>query len=106
MPDKITIGAIVFDVKRDYETRARLEAISDGPFDGVSHMPTGTIFVGDDLVDDYARVILLHEVMHMVIGASGDRFKTAVEEDFISTLAAGLLRTLRDNGGLTACLVG
>lgn len=106
MPKSVRIGPLTFPIET---TPLALEAATKdagSDIDGYSKLSAVSIVVSPTLSPEYAPIVLLHEVLHMVLGVSGtDSFDDGVEEAFVLGAAATLLGVLRDNPTLVAYLL-
>jgi hypothetical protein len=99
--------------------RYELEVIEDSglpldPYDPASYAAIGMTDTDalkiklrgpDGMAEDTARAVLLHEVLHAIIGTVGIPIDREDEEQLVKMLAPALLHTLRDNPELVAALL-
>lgn len=90
LPDRIKIGACTWCVIR-----------TEVPDDEMGHTEceNHTIFLSDKLNEEAAETVLVHELLHACLYASGiDEGDRLTEEDFVNRVAYLLHATLKDNG--------
>jgi hypothetical protein len=73
---------------------------------GSCEMASLTIAVDAGRSEDYARAILLHEILHACIRSSDPTIEDEAEETAVAAITSPLLATLRDNPSVVAYLLG
>ena len=70
---------------------------ADGPHLGEMHGDTGTILIQEGQSRESLKDTLLHEVFHAIRYQQGREDGGKVEEDYVRSLATGLIGVLSDN---------
>jgi hypothetical protein len=98
-PKKIKIGYANYTVVEDDE---RLKENAAGGM----HAPNSSrIYVETEQENDYAKMALLHEVLHGCAHVSSVPTDDTQEELFVAIISPNLLQALRDNPQLVAYLL-
>jgi Zn-dependent peptidase ImmA (M78 family) len=101
MPSKIRIASHNYKVS---ETKDLKNDKGEGAW-GLSSHSDSVISIDKTLASSHKKTILLHEILHAVVYATGFEFKDDREEEFIRTMTPTLLATLQDNKKITEYLV-
>lgn len=75
-----------------------------GGDDGKCHYRAAELAVANDQSSFDERDTALHEVMHAIRCAQGREYGGKVEEDYVRSLATGLMAVFADNPGFAAWL--
>jgi hypothetical protein len=98
-PKKIKVGYATYSVVEDDVRLTESKA-------GGMHAPnTSTIYVEKEQEIDYAKMALLHEVLHACVYVSSVPTDDTTEELYVSIIAPNLLEALRRNPQLVAYLL-
>ncbi len=97
-PKRIKVGYENLEIVEDGERLIESEA------GGMFAPNSARIYVEPRQDYDYAKMALLHEVLHCCLHASGADTDKTIEEHYISVMSPVLLQVLRDNPHLVAFL--
>ena len=106
LPLRVTVGATTYTIVQDQAAMDERRRATGRDAVGRVDATTQQIFVSPSGGPDYQADTLLHEVLHCVWIAAGDRRDKVDNETAIAALTPGLLATLRQNPELVACLLG
>jgi hypothetical protein len=98
-PKKIKVGYANYDIVEDDVRLIESKA-------GGMHAPnTSRIYVESEQENDYAKMALLHEILHACVYVSSVPSDDVAEELYVSIIAPNLLEALRRNPRLVAYLL-
>jgi len=103
-PRAVKISPYTWSVK--WSRHEVLKHHPNGDACGACDMESMTIAVDPGKHEDYARVTLLHEILHACIRSSDPTLDDEHEETAVAAISSPLLAALRDNPGVVAYLVG
>jgi Zn-dependent peptidase ImmA (M78 family) len=90
-PSKIKVGYASVKIVEDNARLVESEA-------GAMFSPNlATIYVESQQKNDYAKMALLHEILHVCLHSSSVETDKTIEEHYVSAMAPVLLQTLREN---------
>lgn len=97
LPATIKVGGIQFKIVIDGDLRD-----SEGnKLDGWARPSKSEILIQSGLNPQYARVVLIHEILHTILVASGRYPKEAV----VDTVAYGIVQVLQENPLLVGAIL-
>lgn len=97
-PSRIKVGYASVKIVED---NARLTEAEAG---GMFSPNLATIYVESREKTDYAKLALLHEILHACLHSSSVETDKTIEEHYVSAMSPVLLQTLRENPELVAFL--
>ena len=106
LPKKVKVGPITYAVltsPQDYEARLRDEE-EPGVLEGWSQGRRAEIGLRPEMNVQYARQVMVHELLHQVLTVNSMQISADDEEVVVRALEAGLLQVLRDNPALVKWL--
>ncbi len=117
IPAAIEVLGQTFIVRVQPHPTAQLNPDDNDSTDAMGHCDRQRLVISlrgpDGMADDKAREVLLHEVLHAIIGTARippfhatTEADDDLEEKIVSMLAPLLLHTLRENPGLVRVILG
>ena len=102
-PEKVYVSPYTWSIK--YSKAEVLKHHPTGDACGSCDLESMTIAVDPGKSEEYARVTLLHEILHAAIRSSDPNIESDAEEMAVASMTGPLLATLRDNPDVVAYLI-
>lgn len=103
-PETVYVSPYTWNIK--YSKAEVLKHHPNGDACGSCDLESMTIAIDPGKSEDYARVTLLHEILHAAIRSSDPNIESDAEEMAVASMTGPLLACLRDNPAVLAYLIG
>jgi len=102
-PNTVLVSPYTWQIK--WSKAAVLSFHPNGDACGSCDLSSMTIAVDPGKSEDYARVTLLHEILHAAIRSSDPNIESEAEEMAVASMTGPLLATIRNNPEVMAYLM-
>lgn len=102
-PQTVYVSPYTWNIK--YSKAEVLKHHPNGDACGSCDLESMTIAIDPGKSEDYARVTLLHEILHAAIRSSDPNIESDAEEMAVASMTGPLMACLRDNPEVVAYLI-